>query len=75
VPQLEAAMATQTAAGSAAPAGSGAQAPCLPAIAHELQLPHEADPQQTPSVQCPLMQVAAVRQAAPLGERFVHEPD
>ena len=75
VPQLEAAMATQTAAGSAAPAATGVQVPCLPTIAHELQLPHDADPQQTPSVQWPLIQVALPAQAAPFGERLVHEPD
>ena len=51
VPQLVAAMATQTAAGSAAPAATGVQVPCLPAIAHDLQLPQEAEPQQKPSVQ------------------------
>jgi hypothetical protein len=38
-------------AGSLAPAGTGAQLPALPAIAHELQLPHEATAQHTPSVQ------------------------
>lgn len=38
-------------AGSLAPAGTGAHVPALPAIAHELQLPHEPTAQQTPSVQ------------------------
>ena len=51
VPQLVAVMATQTAAGSAAPAATGVQVPALPAIAQELQLPQEAEPQHTPSVQ------------------------
>lgn len=73
--QLEAGMATQSPAGSDAPAGTAEQVPCLPAIAHELHVPQDADPQQTPLVQWPLKQVAAVVQAVPLGWRFVQVPD
>jgi hypothetical protein len=73
--QLEAGMATQPPAGSDAPAGTAVQVPCLPAIAHELQAPQDADPQQTPLVQCPLKQAAPVVQVVPFGWRFVHVPD
>jgi hypothetical protein len=75
VPQLEAGMATHSAAGSATPAATAVQVPCFPAIAQELQLPHDADPQQNPSVQWPLVQAALVAQAVPFFARLVHEPD
>ncbi len=68
-------MATHSAAGSATPAATAVQVPSFPAIAHEPQLPHDADPQQNPSVQCPLVQVALFVQAAPFAARLVHEPD
>ena len=73
--QLEAGMATQSPAGSDAPAGTAVQVPCLPAMAHELHAPQDADPQQNPSVQWPLKQTAAEVQAVPFGWRFVHVPD
>jgi len=75
VPQLEAGIAWQFAAGSAPPLGTGVQVPCLPATAHELQLPQLDDPQQTPSVQWPLAQALSAVQAVPLGERSVQIPD
>ena len=56
------------------PSAIGEQVPCLPATAHELQLPHDADPQQKPSVQWPLMHSASVAQAVPFALRLVHEP-
>ena len=68
-------MARQTPAGSDAAAGTAVQVPCLPAIAHELQAPQDADPQQNPLVQWPLKQAAAVVQAVPFGWRFVQVPD
>jgi hypothetical protein len=37
--------------GSVPPAGTGAQLPAVPAIAHELQLPHDETAQHTPSLQ------------------------
>ena len=55
------------------PSAIGEQVPCFPATAHERQAPHDADPQQKPSVQKPLMHSPAAPQAAPLGLRFVHE--
>jgi len=75
VPQLEAGIAWHSPAGSAPPLGTGAQLPCLPATAHELQLPQADDPQQTPSVQWPLPQVASAVQAVPLGARLLQIPD
>jgi len=74
VPQLELGIAWHWPAGSAAPLATGAQVPCLPATAHELQLPQLAEPQQTPSVQWPLPQVALVVHAVPLGARLVQIP-
>ena len=71
VSQLEAGVAWHWPAGSAPPLGTGAQVPCFPATAHELQLGQLADPQQTPSVQWPLAQVASAVQAVPLGDRLV----
>jgi len=55
------------------PSGMGEHVPCVPATAHERQAPHDAAPQQKPSVQKPLMQSVALPQIAPLGLRFVHE--
>jgi hypothetical protein len=53
LPHVEAAMAGHP--GSAVPALTGVQVPRDPAIAHDWQVPQSAAPQQTPSVQCPLM--------------------
>jgi hypothetical protein len=47
----------------------------LPATAHELQLPQLDDPQQNPSVQWPLPQVASPVHAAPFGARLEQAPD
>ena len=55
------------------PSGIGEHVPCAPAIAHERQAPHDAAPQQKPSVQKPLMHSVALPQIAPLGLRLVHE--
>jgi hypothetical protein len=55
------------------PSAIGEQVPCLPAIAHDWQAPHDAAPQQKPSVQNPLMHSPAAAQAVPFGLRFVHE--
>jgi hypothetical protein len=74
VPQLEAGIAWQFAAGSVPPLGTGMQVPCFPATAQELQLPQLDDSQQTPSVQWPLAQVVSAAQAVPLGERLVQVP-
>ena len=49
------------------PSVIGEQVPSLPGIAHELQLLHAAEPQQKPSVQCPLMHCALELQMAPFG--------
>jgi hypothetical protein len=57
----------------AVPSAIGEQVPCLPAIAHDLQVPHDAAPQQNPSVQKPLMHSVDTLQTAPLALRFVHE--
>jgi hypothetical protein len=55
------------------PSAVGEQVPCLPATAQERQLPHDADPQQNPSVQKPLRHSAPAPHATPFGLRFVHE--
>ena len=55
------------------PSATGEQVPCFPATAHERQVPHDAAPQQNPSVQKPLMHSPAAPQAVPFGLRFVHE--
>jgi hypothetical protein len=64
---------SQEAAPQIVPSATGEHVPCLPASAHERQAPHDADPQQKPSVQKPLMHSPAPPQAAPFGLRFVHE--
>ena len=63
----------EAAAPHTVPSATGEQVPCFPATAHERHAPHDADPQQNPSVQKPLMQSPAAPHAAPLGLRFVHE--
>jgi len=75
VPQLDAGIDWHWPAGSAPPLGTGVQVPCFPATAHELQLPQLVDPQQTPSVQCPLAQLLSAAHAVPLGARLVQVPD
>jgi hypothetical protein len=74
VPQVEAAVATQVPVASG-PAGRGAQVPCFPLIAQELQAPQAGDAQHTPSVQWSLMHSLPAAQVAPFGLRLVHEPD
>ena len=64
---------SQSAAPQTVPSEIGEHVPCLPAIAHELQLVQAATPQQYPSVQCPLMHSADAAQTLPFGLRFVHE--
>jgi hypothetical protein len=51
----------------------GEHVPCEPATAQERQAPHEAAPQQNPSVQKPLMHSAGLPHTAPFALRFVHE--
>lgn len=63
VPQLVGAMIGQAA--STVPAATGAQAPSLPFMPHDWQLPHEATGQQNPLVQCPVAQAASLVQAVP----------
>jgi len=55
------------------PSPDGAQVPCLPVTAQELQVGQAATPQQNPSVQWPLMHWAGEVQAAPFGCRFVQK--
>ena len=55
------------------PSPVGAQVPCLPGTAHDLQVPHDADPQQYPSVQLPLRHSEPAPHARPFALRFVHE--
>ena len=55
------------------PSAVGEQVPCLPGTAHDLQVPHDADPQQNPSVQLPLRHSAPAPHARPFTLRFVHE--
>ena len=55
------------------PSPLGLQVPCLPGTAHERQLGHIADPQQNPSVQCPLRHSVAAAHALPVGFKLVHE--
>jgi hypothetical protein len=75
LPQVEEGIAAHTPAGSAAPAGTGAQVPCLPGSPQELQLPQLATAQQSPLVQWVLMQSAPVAHECPFWTRLVHEPD
>jgi hypothetical protein len=56
-----------------APSAVGAQVPCLPGTAHDLQFPHDPEPQQNPSVQKPLRHSEPTPHAWPFGLRFVHE--
>ena len=62
------------AAAHCVPSPAGEQVPSWPGTAHELQTGHGPEPQQNPSVQCPLMQSAFVVQVTPFAARFVHEP-
>jgi hypothetical protein len=55
------------------PSAVGEQVPCFPATAHDWQAPQDADPQQNPSVQKPLMHSPAAPHAAPFAFRLVHE--
>jgi hypothetical protein len=75
VPQLAAPMSTQTATGSAPPAATGAQLPCFPLTAQELQLAQGPVVQQTPSVQKLVRHSLPAAQLAPAGLRLVQEPD
>jgi hypothetical protein len=74
IPQVDAAMFGQSPAGSV-PAGTGRQAPCCPATAHDAQRPQPADAQQKPSVQLPLKHSVADTQAAPFAFRLVQTFD
>lgn len=65
----------QLAAPHRVPAGSGAQAPALPATLQALQAPHEALWQQTWSVHRPLKQSVLAAQEAPSGFRLLQVPD
>lgn len=59
--------------GSAAPAGTGVQAPALPVTLHDRQVAQLGEEQQTPSTQLPLSHSAAAPQIWP--RRFLpHEP-
>jgi hypothetical protein len=55
------------------PSAVGEQVPCLPGTAHDLQVPHDAEPQQNPSVQLPLRHSNPAPHAMPFVLRFVHE--
>jgi len=55
------------------PSAVGEQVPCLPGTAHDLQVPHAADPQQNPSMQLPLRHSEPAPHARPFTLRFVHE--
>jgi hypothetical protein len=59
--------------GSAAPAGTGVQAPALPLTLHDAHRPQLVDEQQTPSTQLPLSQSPAAAQIWPR-RFFPHEP-
>jgi hypothetical protein len=59
--------------GSAAPDGTGVQAPALPVTLHDLQVPQLGAEQQTPSTQLPLSHSAAAAQICPR-RFFPHEP-
>ena len=59
--------------GSAAPAGTGVQAPALPVTLHDRQFVQLGDEQQTPSTQLPLSHSAAAAQICPR-RFFPHEP-
>jgi hypothetical protein len=75
VPQLAAPMSTQTATGSAPPAGTGVQVPCFPVTAQELQLAQGPLTQQTPSVQKLVEHSPGAAQLAPASLRLMQEPD
>jgi hypothetical protein len=75
VPQLDAPVSVQSAAGSAAPAATGEQVPSFPLTAQERQLPQGPLPQQTPSVQKLLRHSGSEAQVVPDGLRLVQEPD
>ncbi len=62
-------------AGTIVPLASGVQVPGLPGLLQEAQVPHDALPQQTPSVQAPLRHSVPEAQAVPSGFRFVQTPD
>ena len=59
--------------GSAAPAGTGVQAPALPVTLQDRQFVQLGDEQQTPSTQLPLSHSAAAAQIWPR-RFFPHEP-
>jgi hypothetical protein len=56
-------LATQRPCGSVAPTATGAQAPAIPATLQAAQVPHDGDPQHTPSTQLPLAHSLAAAQA------------
>ena len=59
--------------GSIAPTGTGWQLPAAPETLHDVQVPHAADEQQTPSTQLPLSHSAGAAQIWP--RRFLpHDP-
>jgi hypothetical protein len=78
VPQLEAPWSVQNDAGAAVPAPRGVQAPGLLATLQAWQAGHDAEPQQTPSTQLPLMHWLPAVQVTPLALsaqlRVVPEP-
>ena len=75
VPQLDAPVFTQRAAGSAAPVATGEQVPC-PLSAQDLQLPQDGPVvQQTPSVQKLPRHSVPRTQVAPRGFKLVQEFD
>lgn len=55
------------------PSPVGAQVPCFPGTAQELQAGQAATPQQKPSVQWPLTHSPFDPQAAPFAFRFVQK--
>jgi hypothetical protein len=72
IPQVGA---PQPFASSTDPAGSGAQAPSIPATPHERQAPQLAATQQKPLAQKPLAHSPAPPHALPLGLVMVHTPE
>jgi hypothetical protein len=74
VPQLDAGIIAQSPFGSWS-IGTGRQVPCMPATAHELQLPQLLDAQQKPSVQLPLKHSVPATQVVPLAFRSVQTFD
>jgi hypothetical protein len=74
VPQVAAGVALQRPWGSAPPAATLVHAPTKPGTLQAWQLPQADDPQQTPSVQLPLLHSVPATHSAPSGFSLHSDP-